>query len=189
MSTLAQTICVTTSASAIAYHCPFNNSYALMTTSGKSASRIQTHPRLPARLTLHSRAPSFSRRFRMSHNVRRKSGHMPTSGFRAFSSAPPVHPRIRLTCTFATRPSFSARKMQLTSSNRFSTGHGPSLGCRKLSSCSSAPASLSLASEYHSSQTLNKLTHPHPEDGPHFLTAPRHLPEPPPAQRPFSPPP
>jgi hypothetical protein len=59
MSTLAQAICVTTSASAIASHCSFNNSYALMTTSGKSASRTQTYPRLPARLTLYSRAPDF----------------------------------------------------------------------------------------------------------------------------------
>jgi hypothetical protein len=48
MSTLALAIGVTTSASAIASHCSFNNSYALMKTSGKSASRIQTYPRLYA---------------------------------------------------------------------------------------------------------------------------------------------
>jgi hypothetical protein len=95
MSTLAQDICVTTSASAIAFHCSFNNSYALMTTSGKSASRTQTHPRLPARLTLYSRAPSFSRRSRMPRNLRRESGHMPASWFPhvLFGVArPPSHP-------------------------------------------------------------------------------------------------
>jgi hypothetical protein len=98
-------MCVTTSASAIASHCSFNNSYAFMTTSGKSASRIQTYSRLPARLTLYSRAPSFFRRFRMPRNVCRESGHMPAFGFRAFSSASLVHPRIQLTCTLATRAS------------------------------------------------------------------------------------
>jgi hypothetical protein len=96
MSTLAQAICVTSSASAIAFHCSFNNLYALMTTSGKSASRIQTYLRLPARLTLYSRAPSFSRRSRMPRNVRRESGHMPASDFSAFSSTPLVHPRTGL---------------------------------------------------------------------------------------------
>jgi hypothetical protein len=93
MSTLAQSICVTTSASAIAFHCSFNNSDASMTTSGNSASRTQTYPRLPAHLTLYSRAPSLSRRSRMPRNVRRELGHMPATGFRAICSASLVHPR------------------------------------------------------------------------------------------------